>query len=262
MIYFTTIKSIEHDFLASEDPVLTIVPHSFLWGVAFSALGSDEGGRLIDRYALRLAASTAQAVSRKPYHPDIRSALIVANPKSGWSGLTSAQGADRLKLGNNVRVTTLIRDDATEGAVVAGMKNADLVHFSTHGFASAIDPSASSIVLASDPDNDGFMTVGEISQMKLRSRLIFVATCVTGKGVNLGSGPASLGAFISEFGRTAVITATLPLNDQTTRWIEEVFYTKLGEGSDPVVALRDAQLAVKARIPDPSFWAATTYWGP
>ncbi|MBB2720280.1 UNVERIFIED_ORG: CHAT domain-containing protein [Rhizobium etli] len=269
MLYDIAIRPVAGDMLEDGD-VLTIVPHSFFWGTNFAALG-DGSSQLIDRYAIRLASFANAAVTTRRGVPiAVNSLLVVFNPVEHddhvWSVLPGASNtasviSERLK--SNARVSILEGPSASESSVLSMMGEFDVVHFATHAFASATRPFASSVVLSPDAEtSDGYLSLGEIAGIEKHPKLIYLASCESGKGVRAGGGPMSLASLLSRRGRIPVIATTSNLSDQASQWIESVFYKELAVTGDPATSLRKAQLIARKFAPDPNFWAPVFYWGP
>jgi CHAT domain-containing protein len=91
----------------------------------------------------------------------------------------------------------------------------------------------------------------------LATELVVLSACETGLGqVHLGEGVFGLRrAFVLAGARTLVMSLW-KVPDEPTRELMEDFYARLLAGQSRAEALRQAQLAMKAKYPDPFYWGA------
>lgn len=101
--------------------------------------------------------------------------------------------------------------DSTERAVKRGVLHRYRhLHFATHSLIDGKSPSRSSVVLSlnDDPEEDGFLEVGEIAELDLDSNLVVLSACQTGHGQLLsGEGIVGLSwAFLRAGARSVVVS--------------------------------------------------------
>jgi CHAT domain-containing protein len=91
----------------------------------------------------------------------------------------------------------------------------------------------------------------------LTTELVVLSACQTGLGrVHVGEGVFGLRrAFVLAGARTLVMSLWKVPDDQTRELMED-FYRRLLDGEGRAEALRQAQLATKAKHPDPFYWGA------
>jgi CHAT domain-containing protein/tetratricopeptide (TPR) repeat protein len=158
----------------------------------------------------------------------------------------------------------LLGEKATEGALVASLRGATLVHLATHGFfldlASRLGPSparpllldnaSNGIALANangrglEPANDGILTADEATLLDLSScRLVVVSACESGLGkVMSGEHLLGLRRALHLAGAQRTLTALWRVDDKKTcRWMELFYEGLLGEGKAPSAAFLAAQ---------------------
>jgi CHAT domain-containing protein len=105
---------------------------------------------------------------------------------------------------------------------------------------------------------DGLLTAEDVTGMDLLdTELVVLSACETALGeVRVGEGVFGLRrAFVLAGARTLVMSLW-KVPDRQTQELMEDYYRRLLSGQPRAEALRQAQLAVKARHPDPHFWGA------
>jgi CHAT domain-containing protein len=105
---------------------------------------------------------------------------------------------------------------------------------------------------------DGLLTAEDVSGMDLLdTELVVLSACETGLGeVRTGEGIFGLQrAFILAGARTLVMSLW-KVDDEATRLLMEEFYRRVLAGQGRADAVREAQLAVRAKYPDPYYWGA------
>ncbi|GAB4354773.1 MAG: hypothetical protein Fur0042_23840 [Cyanophyceae cyanobacterium] len=154
----------------------------------------------------------------------------------------------------------LLGPQATETAVKARLDGADLLHFATHGIFQVGDRDVLDawLALAPDPQNgeDGKLTLGEIFDRPLAAQIAVLSACDTGKGRITGEGVIGLARAFLRAGTPTVVASLWKVPDQQTAMLMEEFYRQLLAGRDRAEALRLAQLSIRARYPNPFYWAA------
>ena len=105
---------------------------------------------------------------------------------------------------------------------------------------------------------DGLLTAEDVSGLDLlATELVVLSACETGLGmVHAGEGVFGLRrAFVLAGARTLVMSLW-KVPDQQTQELMEEFYRRILDGQPRADALREAQLAMKAKYPDPLYWGA------
>jgi CHAT domain-containing protein len=110
---------------------------------------------------------------------------------------------------------------------------------------------------------DGLLTAEDAAGLDLLdTELVVLSACETGLGdVSVGEGVFGLRrAFVLAGARTLVMSLWKVPDEQTQELMEDFYHRMLGTDGKPpqprAEALRDAQLAVKARHPQPFYWGA------
>lgn len=175
------------------------------------------------------------------------------------------------------RVTALEQDDATEANVAAALPGKRFVHLAAHGFADEAFGNAFAAVALTppprgreEPGNDGFLTLHEISRLRLTGcELTVLSACVTNVGPQrpLEAGVTLAGAFLGA-GSRGVMASCWSVDDRATAEMIGAFFGAIrpdrGAGAAYPEALKNARLAVRG-MPGweaPFFWAPFVYLGP
>jgi CHAT domain-containing protein/tetratricopeptide (TPR) repeat protein len=109
-----------------------------------------------------------------------------------------------------------------------------------------------------DEAEDGLLTAEDVTGLDLlATELVVLSACETGLGqVHVGEGVFGLRrAFVLAGARTLVMSLWKVPDDQTRELMED-FYRRLLAGEGRAEALRQAQLAMKAKYPSPFYWGA------
>jgi CHAT domain-containing protein len=236
---------------------VVLVPDKILHWVPFAALKDRSGGFLVETHPLALAPSATlyvNALERQGSGPiDFSRGLVVGNPTidrrvPGNADLPSLSKAEEeaRDLATRTHSQLLVDGDATESAFLSKAATAEWIQFSGHAVIDPANTLLSKLVLASGTDSDGFLTAGEIYALKLRStRLIVLAACDTGNEyVPGGEGVTSLARAFLAAGVPTVVASLWSVDDAATARLSDEFHKKLLAGSDPVDALREAQIGM------------------
>lgn len=171
------------------------------------------------------------------------------------------------------RRVTLIGAQATEAAFAKLDASGDLerfryIHLASHAFLSPRGSSLSGVVLAKDPSdaaNDGIVTAAEWPVYRLRSDLVVLSACDTGRGTLLaGEGVMGLPYALLQAGTRDVLLTLWPVSDAAAADFMPRFYGRLRKGVPPPRALRETKLELaRGRGPyaAPAHWAAFVLYG-
>jgi CHAT domain-containing protein len=151
--------------------------------------------------------------------------------------------------------TALVDDEATADALRRGA-GAGLVHLSCHGYFNHDDPLASGVML-----KDGVLAARDWMGLRLDAELLTLSACETGfSRVGRGDEIASLSRALLGAGAAAALLTLWTVNAQSTKeWMLE-FYDACWDSRgrrrmSKAAAFQQATLALRARYPDPIFWA-------
>jgi CHAT domain-containing protein/tetratricopeptide (TPR) repeat protein len=111
--------------------------------------------------------------------------------------------------------------------------------------------------------DDGVLTAYEASQIDLHgTELVVLSACETGLGeVAAGEGVFGLRRALQVAGAGSVLMSMWAVPDKETQELMALFYEKWLAGKDKHVALREAQLEMRARVKDRYGEDRPQYWG-
>lgn len=155
-------------------------------------------------------------------------------------------------------------DASRKTAVGEDLSDYRFVHFATHGFLNDAHPDMSGLVLSLvDRDGsrrEGFLSAGDVYNMKLSADLVVLSGCRTAMGRQIkGEGVVGLARAFMYAGTSRVLASLWKVDDAATAALMTRLYdTMLVRGLSPARALRQAQIEVarERRWRDPYYWAA------
>jgi CHAT domain-containing protein len=235
-----------------------VVAHGVLHYFPFAAL-HDGQGHLIERASLRYVPSA----SVLPYlaqraAPATRRLLALGNPDVGdvRYDLRFAEEETLAIAATFADARVLVRGEATKAAFARLALGASHIHFAGHGRFDSDTPMASGLMLAAARPGDGFLSLGELYSLQLDADLVTLSACETGLGkVQNGDDVVGLARGFLYAGSRAIVASLWKVDDRATSYLMTRFYENL-KSLGKRDALREAQLATKARYPHPFFWAA------
>jgi CHAT domain-containing protein len=160
-------------------------------------------------------------------------------------------------------MTALGADASRETALGPEVARAHIVHFATHALLDVRRPELSGIVVserdAAGRPRNGFLSLADISSMRLSAELVVLSACRTGLGKEVrGEGLVGLTRGFMNAGAPRVLASLWKVSDTATAALMARFYLELlGNGLAPAEALRTAQLALRRerRFSAPEAWA-------
>ncbi len=117
------------------------------------------------------------------------------------------------------------------------------------------------VALAPTGQDDGFLTAGEILDLKLNAALVVLSACDTGRGNITSDGVIGLSRSLISAGATSVLVSLWSVPDAPTSQLMTEFYRQLQLYPDKAKALRQAMLNTMKQHPNPKDWAAFTLIG-
>ncbi|MEP0754167.1 CHAT domain-containing protein [Trichocoleus sp. Lan] len=274
------------DFLPKDaNSHVIFIPQGGLFLLPFPALKAPNGKYLIEQHTILTAPAievldlTQQQQQRvEGLHRtslDSKNVLVVGNPtmpkmpttKAGQTPqpLAPLPGAEReaLTIAKLLNTQAIVGDKATKVEIVQQMPQARVIHLATHGLLDDIQelgiPGA--IALAPSKNDNGFLTAGEIFDLKLNAELVVLSACHTGRGKITGDGVIGLSRSLISSGVPSAIVSLWAVPDEPTTLLMTEFYRTVQKNPNKAQALRFAMLATMKQHPEPLNWAAFTLIG-
>lgn len=251
-LYYNMIIAPVADFL--DEPNIIIVPDRQLYRVPFAALQAKNGKFLSEMFRIRFAPSltTLKLIQDSPddYHSQT-GALIVGDPEVGeviYKGRRKVipplpcAGREAEMIGRLLNIEPLIGQQATRQAVLQKIHSVSLIHFAAHG-----NPDRGEIALAplrpihhTPRDEDFVLSVTDISQVKLRAKLVVLSCCHSAQGQIRTEGVVGIARAFLGSGARSVLVALWALEDSATEQLMKCFYAHLARGSSACESLHQA----------------------
>lgn len=164
------------------------------------------------------------------------------------------------------KVDLILGDRALESTIKkANLAAYQYLHFATHGVIGNEVPGLQepALVLGNEPGEDGFLTMTEVSKLKLDAELTVLSACNTGSGEFVeGEGVMGMSRAFLAAGSRWVVVSLWPVASQPTERLMVAFYRHMRTGKDAATALREAKLEMLERAQKsnsqeahPFFWA-------
>ena len=258
--------------LLDPDKIICIIPDKNLSYLPFTALVSDYGQYLAERYVLTVSQSASvflhfSNIALEKSNVKQESILSVGNPSFDHAAFPEFDNLPNAKqeavdVASLYNGRPLLEANATAAAVRNQMIASDVVHLATHSKLDDDLPANSKLLLAK-----GDLHAHEIYRLKkLRTRLVVLSSCQSGaERYYAGEGMASLArAFLAA--RVPLVVASLwPVDSKATEQLMVNFHRQRTQGSTTAEALAKAQREM-LRDPDnrfrsPFYWAGFTLNG-
>lgn len=261
---------------------IIFIPQESLFLLPFAALQDASGQYLIEKHTI-LTAPAIQVLDlthqqrqhlEEQYPEPLQGneVLVVGNPtmptlKVGETvePLEPLPGSEEeaKAIASLLNTKPLIGNQATKVDIVQQLPKMRLVHLATHGLLDDIKelglPGA--IALAPSENDDGFLTAGEILNLKLNAELVVLSGCHTGQGKITGDGVLGLSRSLITSGVPSAIVSLWAVPDAPTALLMTEFYRHLALNPDKAQSLRSAMLTTMKQYPQPINWAAFTLIG-
>lgn len=196
---------------------------------------------------------------------------------------------DKLSKRGDYNIQVYIREEATEErirALTQQEKRPGLYHFATHGF---FKPDISNAELAvrqrlNTADNPllrsgllfanageliadgnyfafnrkpGVLTAAEVTSMNFEGADVLLSACETARGdAKVGEGVYGLQRAFLIAGAETLIMSLFKVDDDATRALMTIYYTKREAGMDMQTAFREAKQELRQEFPEPIYWGA------
>lgn len=162
----------------------------------------------------------------------------------------------------------LLRVSASETNLrKATLKNYRYLHFATHadlpGKVQGVkEPFIILGQVENKADDDGFLTLSEALGLKLNADMVVLSACSTGRGKMMeGEGVANFARAFQHAGAKSVVVSLWEVVSEPAVEYMKIFYSYLKSGKSRAEALRLARNAIKAKYPNPFYWAVFILYG-
>jgi CHAT domain-containing protein len=159
------------------------------------------------------------------------------------------------------RCQVYLGKESTEEALKAVRRSYRRLHIASHALVDQKNPFRSAIVLTldADPQEDGFLEMGEIAALDLDCELVVLSACQTGRGkLFSGEGVVGLSRAFLYAGARSVVVSLWNVSDISTSQLMKDFYQHLVRGDRNAQALREAKLQMlrsNKETRHPFYWA-------
>jgi len=227
---------------------LVFVPHGALHFLPFHALRSGED-YLCDAHTISFAPSaTVFTLCQEKSRKDLRNSLVMGIPDerapeilSEVKSVAALLPYPELFLGGQATVDVLRQRGA----------ESSLLHVATHGSYRQDNPMFSSIRMG-----DGYLSLYDLYQMRLPSKLVTLSGCATGMNfVSVGDELLGLQRGLFCAGATSLLLSLWDVHDQSTAKLMEAFYKNYMQNQNLATALQSAMCQLREENPHPYFWA-------
>jgi CHAT domain-containing protein len=255
-LYKILIQPISHLLPTDFTIPVVFIPQNTLFLVPFSALQDAEGKFLVEKYNI-ITVPSIQILeltqkNRKETLKTPLDVLVVGNPKMSTIPLTEPPvklknlawtEIEAQAIASLFNTQAIMGIDATKVYIQKQMPKARIIHLATHGLLDDIRqlgiPGA--VALTPSNDDDGFLTAGEIYNMKLGAELVVLSACSSGQGKITGDGVVGLSRCLIAAGVKSVIVSLWSVDDLSTALMMMKFYQVLRQGIASTIALNEAQ---------------------
>ena len=155
----------------------------------------------------------------------------------------------------------LTGSQATESVVKSQLSQYQVIHLATPGILNQKAVGESAIVLAAGGNDDSYLTVDEILDLKLNADLVVLSACNTGRGDIKGDGVVGLSRALMTAGTRSLIVSLWKVDDESTSELMQEFYRQWQGKKSKAEALREAMMTVRQKYPAPYHWAGMTLMG-
>jgi hypothetical protein len=143
---------------------------------------------------------------------------------------------------------------ATPGAVLEAMADADVIELHVHGVRDRRITDSAALVLSPDAGGRALVTPADLQRVSLaRHPLVLLGACQAAQGANYGPLSSSLPSALLRAGAAVVLASQAPISDADAEQVLDELRRRVAAGVPPAAALRDFRRPVLAR--DPAHWS-------
>lgn len=279
-LYQLLIKPIADQLPTDPNKPVIFIPHRELFVVPFVALQDEQGKYLIEKHTI-LTAPSIQVLELTRQQKNARrqeqlgQPLVMGNPTMPTVPLTDPPyklaplpGAETeaIAIAQQLGTQPILGKQATKATLIPQMEKAGIIHLATHGLLDDYKQLGTPGAIAITPTDEkqdplsGFLTSGDIFEMKLKADLVVLSACNTGQGRITGDGVIGLSRSFISAGVPSIIVSLWSVPDAPTAELMQRFYENK-KTMNKAQALRQAMLETMKTHPKPVDWAAFTLIG-
>lgn len=149
----------------------------------------------------------------------------------------------------------------------AVLKDYRYLHFATHAdLPGKIQGIKEPFIILGQVENsgndDGFLTLSEVLELKLNADMVVLSACSTGKGkMTEGEGVANFARAFQHAGTRSVVVSLWEVASDAAVEYMKSFYSHLKSGKGKANALMLARKEIKAKYPNPFYWSVFILYG-
>jgi CHAT domain-containing protein len=238
---------------------LIVVPAGALCYLPFQALPVGAKQLVLDRFAVSYlpSASALRYLGRRfVASKDLFAGALGNVAVEGWAPLpgTLREIGDIQKAAPEAEVVSGPR--FTHDSVLRGLARHAEAHLATHGLVDEQSPLFSALLTSPSPGEPARLSLYELTNAKLRARLVVLSACETGLGKLLaGDEVAGLTRTLLQAGAETVVASLWKVSDESTALLMAGFHQRLRAGHGAAESMREAALAVREKFAHPFYWA-------
>lgn len=254
-LYSILIEPVADLLPTNADQELTIVPYGPLFMVPFAALQAADGKYLVEKYTLNFLPAIAVLRATQEIASEVAAApdtlLAFGNPiteQNKFLGKLPYAEKEVKKVATYFDPSSTkmeVGEAATKSKFRELASKYSFIHLATHGLVDEMHPMDSSVVLAPSGGDDGLLSVKDILELpSLKSKLIVLSACQTGRGQITGDGVIGLSRAFIIAGTPSILVSQWNVDDVMTEYQMGLLYDEMIKQSDKNKArsLRNAQL--------------------
>ena len=235
---------------------LVIVPEGPLWLTPYAAFMDSNSKYLSESFRIRVIPSleNLKLIGDCPidYHRKTGT-LLVGDPwvqdvvNYDLCQLPCAKEEVEM-IGEILNTAPLTGTDATKDEVLKRLSSVALVHIAAHGRMEtgeiALAPSTTRT--SDEPEDDDFLlTMADVLEVKLQTRLVVLSCCHSGRGEIKAEGVVGIARAFLGAGARSVMVSLWAIDDQATLEFMKIFYQHLKEGRSASEALNRAMKCMR-----------------
>jgi len=238
---------------------LVIVPAGVLNYIPFQVLPLASGGALIDRFTVSYLPGASAIRSLSAGRAKDGRMVLGALGNVQVDGLAPLPGT-LLEVADIARVSPraeqLTQAAFTHDALRNALETHDRIHIATHGVLDEQAPLFSALITSPAAAQPSRLSLYELTEMKLQTRLVVLSACETGLGRLMnGDEVAGLTRTFLQAGADTVVSSLWKVSDESTAVLMAEFHRRMNNGEGIAQALRGASLKTRKQFPQPFYWA-------